>query len=1117
MKKALFPVYSLVAFMTLGVSFALKDVKEQSFYVEKVEADDAISAYYRTVNGNGEDLLNSVSSRIRNGFTQKTYDDLWTGYSNIYKMDNGKMYDIYSDHTNFPVSKKCGNYSSIGDCYNREHTIPKSWWGGATRGQGADAIIVVPSDGKINGQRSNMPYGEVSSGTSYSMPGDPEGNTVGNSSKTSYVSGEVFEPFDDRKGDIARIYFYAATMYKDRGEDAGKVTNWTSGDGAKVFSESGTFGFKNGYLDMLLKWHNEDPVSDNEIKWNSRFEAFQGNRNPYIDHPSWVDLIWGGTYASTNKHAENTKNGTASVSNGSLGGYIDEGGGSTSLSVSPSTATLNVNDTLDLTATLTGGTGTITWYTWSTDGGYVDLSSTTGNTITITGVSPGHVEVYACWGNIDAFATINVVGSGDETEQTLTITYQNCGSNGYVENQTTRINNIDIGYSNISNKYKPNKLQFKNYTGVIYNITPLTYIKSVKISSNDATYNFNGTIAFSATTAKAEENIRVVDGTQTFDVSGLGYRFFSIFAGPAVGYIDSIEVEYFGGEEVVKTLTSIEVLNASTQYYVGDTFAFDGTVKAYFNNGEEEFLDPNNVSSPDMTTEGDKTVTVTVIYEGVTKTYEYTIHVNKRVIHVEEVNFNNIEYQELELEEGQVFNTTLEFVPEDASDKSVYYESDDENIATIDSDGVLTAVSEGETIIYVYLVEDTDIFDWFILTVNKHLEPVIDVTSVTLNQHEKELFVGEDFDLGYEVLPIDATNKNVSWNSNDELIATVENGHVEAVGVGRATITVITEDGHKQDQCVVTVNKVPVPATGISLDKDNVELDLNGKISETLVATITPQDADEQEVVFASSNSAICEVNNGVLTAKSVGNATISATIKDTELVAYCQVNVIDTTPIPATNISLDKESVELDLNGQLTATLVATVTPEDASEKTVIFTSNNPTVCEVNNEGLLTAKTVGSATITARVKDSELTATCEVTVIDTTPEPTIHVTSVSLNQTSAEMYLGEYLQLTATVNPSEADDKRVTWSSSDGRVVQVDENGKVRATGRGTATITVTTVDGGFTATCEITVSRHEEPVNPPTGKLCGGNVITSSVILTLLSATFIAIIMLAKKKHEN
>ena len=1032
MKKSLFPIFSIVAFMSLGVSVSLKDDK-QLFNVEKVEAETSIAAYYRTVNGNGEDLLNSITSRIRNGYTAKTYDDLWTGYSNVYKMSNGKMYDIYSDNTNFAVSKKCGSYSNIGDCYNREHTIPKSWWGGAQKGQGADIIIVVPSDGKINGMRSNMPYGETTTGKTYSANGDPSGNRVGNSTSTQYVTGEVFEPFDDRKGDIARIYFYAATMYKNTGEDAGKVTNWTSGDGSKVFSEDGKFGFKQSYLDMLLKWHNEDPVSENEIAWNSKFEDFQGNRNPYIDHPSWVDLIWGGTYASTNKNAENTKNGTASVSSGSLGGYIDEGGGNITLDVTPNNATLNVNDELNVSASLSGATGTIIWYQYSDDGGYVNMSATTGNSITVTGVSAGTVELHACFGDVDTFATINVVGTGEETEQTLTITYQNCGSTGYVANQSTKINGIDFAYSNVSNTYKPSKLQFNKYTGVIYNVTPLTYIKSVKITSNDATYNFNGTIGFSETTAGAETNVATVNGTQTFDVSGKGYRFFSIFAGPAVGYIDSIEVTYFAGEQVIKTLSHIEVSGMTTQYYVGDEFTFDGTLTAFFNTGEEEELEPTSVSSPNMSTVGDKEVTVSLTCEEVTKEAKYNIHVSERVIHVESISLN-VEGDTIELEEGAQFGIEVTFVPSDASDKSLAYESDDENIATINSEGVVTAIREGSALISVKSLDNEDAWELFEVLVYKHEDPVINVTSVYLDTDSKDLYIGETFTLGYEVLPIDATNKNVSWESNDEAIATVENGFVTAVGEGTATISVITEDGNKIDNCTVRVSKAPNPATGLSLDKTEVELDLNGDTTATLVATITPVDADEQELTFISSDASVCEVTNeGVLTAKAVGDATITVSLEGTSLTATCEVSVKDTTPPP--------------------------------------------------------------------------------------PPPVVHVTGVSLNETAIELHLGESFNLVATINPDDADDKRIVWSTSQGNVAQVNQEGKITARGRGTAIITVTTVDGGFTATCEVTVTRkqEEEPTKPSASSLCGGNVIASSVILTLLSATFIVIIRLVKKKHEN
>lgn len=205
------------------------------------------------------------------------YSALWEIYETTDRRSNGKVWDMYSNTTNFTFgSDQCGNYSGEGDCYNREHTIPKSWRDGNNY---SDVHVVVPTDGYVNSRRSNYPFGEVSS-SSYTS--DNSFSKVG-SCKTSGYSGMVFEPNDEYKGDFARIYFYVATRYYD------ECGSW-GGDG---FSSS--FPYLDEWVrKMMLRWHELDPVSEKEIDRNDAvYESRQGNRNPFVDYPELVDLIFG--------------------------------------------------------------------------------------------------------------------------------------------------------------------------------------------------------------------------------------------------------------------------------------------------------------------------------------------------------------------------------------------------------------------------------------------------------------------------------------------------------------------------------------------------------------------------------------------------------------------------------------------------------------------------------------------------------------------------------------------------------------------------------------------------------------------------------------------------------
>lgn len=235
--------------------------------------------YDDAVGKSGEDLQKSLST-ILNDANDVGYNGLWNLYKTTDRRSDGKVWDMYSDVTNYTFgTDQCGSYGVEGDCYNREHSVPKSWFNKQSP-MVSDIWHVYPTDGKINGMRSNNPFGEVGSGASSSKN---EFSKWGKCVTPGY-SGTVFEPNDEYKGDFARTYFYFATRYKGVA---------TSGQGALVFTS--TYPYITGWqLDMLLRWHKKDPVSPKELDGNEAvYDSRQGNRNPFIDYPELVDLIFG--------------------------------------------------------------------------------------------------------------------------------------------------------------------------------------------------------------------------------------------------------------------------------------------------------------------------------------------------------------------------------------------------------------------------------------------------------------------------------------------------------------------------------------------------------------------------------------------------------------------------------------------------------------------------------------------------------------------------------------------------------------------------------------------------------------------------------------------------------
>ena len=264
-----------------------------------------------------------------------------------------------------------------------------------------------------------------------------------------------------------------------------------------------------------------------------------------------------------------------------------------------------------------------------------------------------------------------------------------------------------------------------------------------------------------------------------------------------------------------------------------------------------------------------------------------------------------------------------------------------------------------------------------------------------------------------------------------------------------------------------TEEPASVCVSSVTLDSTSMTL-VEGD-SQTLIATISPSNAENQKVLWSSSNSSVATVKEGVVTAIKPGSATITVKSDDGGKTATCEVTV-NAKVYPVTSVSLSKSSATLTEGDEFT--LTATINPSNATNKNVSWKSSNTSVATVSN-GKVTAVKAGSATITVTTEDGGKTATCEVTV----NAKVYPVTGVSLNQTSVSLTEGDDFDLTATVYPSNATNKKVTWSSSDTSVASV-KNGMVVAIKPGTAIITVTTEDGNKTATCEIIVSERFYPV---------------------------------------
>ena len=334
---------------------------------------------------------------------------------------------------------------------------------------------------------------------------------------------------------------------------------------------------------------------------------------------------------------------------------------------------------------------------------------------------------------------------------------------------------------------------------------------------------------------------------------------------------------------------------------------------------------------------------------------------------------------------------------------------------------------------------------------------------------------GQTQKLTATVAPANATNKTVTWKTSDKNVATVsENGLVTAVGGGDATITCTAKDGSNvKATCKVTVT---VPVSGIQLSQTSAALTVGDTL--TLTKTIYPSDATNQAVTWTSSSDAVASVDsNGKITAKTAGSAMITCkSVSDNSVVGICNVTVKAKVQTPSeikvNKITLNKTTASV-TKGK-TLQLTATVTPGNATKKEVKWSTSNKNVAMVSTSGLVTAKSAGTATITCTAQDgSGVKATCKITV----KNPVVKVTKVTLNKTTATLAPKETLTLKATVTPTNATNKAVTWKSSNTKIATVSSSGKVTAKAAGTVTITCRAKDGsGKKATCKITVYTNTE-----------------------------------------
>ncbi len=391
--------------------------------------------------------------------------------------------------------------------------------------------------------------------------------------------------------------------------------------------------------------------------------------------------------------------------------------------------------------------------------------------------------------------------------------------------------------------------------------------------------------------------------------------------------------------------------------------------------------------------------------------------------------------------------------PTQAENKKISWKSSNPSVASVSADGTVKALKNGTATITCKTDEGG-------YTASCKVTVVTAPTALKLSKTSATIYTTRSVKLKATVSPSTATNKAVTWTSSNRGVAQVtSDGTVKGIKAGTATITCKTKDGGLKATCKITVKqKIAVTSIKLNVSSKNI---YTGKTYK-LTPQFTPSNATFKDVTWKTSNKSVATVDSeGRVKGLKAGTVTITCTSKDnSKAKATCKITV----RVKVTGIKLNKTSASVFVDDKIT--LKATVTPSNATNKSVKWTSSNTKIATVSSKGVVKGIKPGKVTITCTTVNGGLKAKCTVTV-----KKVIKSKKVTLNYKSRTIDDGKTLTLVPTITPSNTSYKTVTWTSSDKKVAKVSSKGVVKAISPGKATITCTVKDSGVTAKCVITV----------------------------------------------
>ena len=517
-----------------------------------------------------------------------------------------------------------------------------------------------------------------------------------------------------------------------------------------------------------------------------------------------------------------------------------------------------------------------------------------------------------------------------------------------------------------------------------------------------------------------------------------------IWFGSSVGTVDS---------ESVKITSTVKEIEVGWDYQLEVSKSIDANHHLEYISSNTDVITISETGNMNAKAIGEATITVQIKEKKKIKdtiTIKVVEHEKKLVLSEKSIFLTPNESRKI-----YVYNTNPEGY--------LLWESSDEVIATV-NDGVIKALNYGEAEIKVTNEEETTAIIK-VKVLSPEEEETIELQNISFYEENVGLDVGEKLKLTIIFEPRDVTDKTLVWtSSNPEAVTVSDDGEITAVGDGNATITAKASNG-LMAKCETKSTTNIIPATGVSLDSTDIKMYVGD--AYTLKATITPNNTTSKNITWTSSNTSVATVNRGIVIGLKEGTTTITAKTHNGKT-ATAKVTVMKKVIEPY-SVSIDKQSATISVGGRVT--LLASITPYNATNKTITWSSSDNSIATVNN-GTITGVKAGTVNITAKTSNGK-TATTKVTV----SKEAINVTSITLNETNLTLGAGSTSTLKVTYSPSNATNQSVTWSSSNTSVATVSNAGVVKGIKGGKATIIAKT-SNGVTATCNVEVTKSNDVI---------------------------------------